>query len=147
MFNKKPRRVRREFFQYKCDESQKIFLEETNSTTKLSSCFKKTDKFRNNANLFFKTLNKTIHKCFKKVRIKTGSERPLGDQNIQAKLKLKLDLKKLCKNSTCEKEKKEALDKLEEIEEVLVEEFASKNAATVKEHLESLVTVWYYTYI
>ena len=91
-------------------------------------------------NSFFKTLDGIFHKCFKKVRIRTGQKRNLGDQNIQEKLKTKAELKVLMMNTTCEIALKEATTKLEEIEEILIEETAEKNAKIVQEHVEAVET-------
>ena len=45
-FNRKKRSVRKEYFQFKCEASQAKFLEETNSTTKPSSCFEESEHFQ-----------------------------------------------------------------------------------------------------
>ena len=92
-FKRMPKRVRKEFFQFKCEESKKLFQKMTSSTSKFTSCFENNRNFENNSNSFFKKLNRTFHQCFKKVRIKTGNDRLHGEQSIQAKLKLKSELK------------------------------------------------------
>ena len=74
-----PRTIRKEFYQFKCSESKKNFREETSSSCELSSCFNNEEDFEFCAKLFFQTLKKKIHKCFKKVRIKTGNNRQLGE--------------------------------------------------------------------
>ena len=71
-FNRRPVIIRKEYFRFKCEESKKRFHDETSTTSKLSSCFKNETNFDSSAKLFHRTLNKTVHKCFKKVRIKSG---------------------------------------------------------------------------
>ena len=84
-FKRKPKFIRKEFFQFKSEEGKTKFLEETSSTSKFSSCFKSKKNFGKNANLFYKTLNRTFYRCFKKVRIRSGNDRLHGENNIQLK--------------------------------------------------------------
>ena len=70
----KPRSVRTEFYQLKNYENQKMFLQETTSTAKLSSSFDKNRSFPHNANVFFKNLKSCIHRNFRKVRITKGGK-------------------------------------------------------------------------
>ena len=139
-FSRKSRKVRQQLFMFKCEESKQLFCEETNSTSKLSSCFHECKDISKCSNNFFKSLDGIFHKCFKKVRIRTGQKRNLGDQSIQEKLKTKAELKVLLMNTTCEIAQKEAKTKLEEIEEILIEETAEKNAKIVQEHVEAVET-------
>ena len=97
-------------------------------------------KFEKASNLFFKTLKGTFHKCFKKVRIRTGGPRTLGNESIQERLNIKAELKKFLLNNKCRIAHKKATKKLEKVEESLVEETASKNSQIVKEHLDNLET-------
>ena len=137
-FNRKSRKLRKELFKFKCEESKKLFLEETNSSSKLTSCFHSQQDISKCSERFVKTLNGIFHKCFKKVRIRTGQKRNLGEEKIQEKLKMKSELKILLINNKCKVAQKQAKIKLEEIEEFLIEETASKNAKIVEEHLEAL---------
>ena len=67
--------VRKEFFQLKNIENQELFYEETNTTNKLTASFQENRTFPHNANIFFKVLNDCTHKCFKKVRVKSGGNK------------------------------------------------------------------------
>ena len=71
-FLRKPIKTRREFFNFKCEKGKQLFLEETNSSNKLSKCFTNSDNFNFNCNCFFRHLIKCFHKCFTKIRIKSG---------------------------------------------------------------------------
>ena len=52
-FERKKRRIRKEFFQFKCKESKRNFLEETSINNHLSSCFENSENFEKNASAFF----------------------------------------------------------------------------------------------
>ena len=93
IFDRKPRKIRNEHFLFKCQESKKRFLDETNSTKLLSSSFQDKRSFLKCSELFFKSLDRTFHKCFKKVRIRNGHKKTYGDECIQEKLNLKTKLK------------------------------------------------------
>ena len=83
-----------------------------------------------------------LHKCFKKVRIRSGGKAGKSDQHIKirAQLKLRMQLKIFLKNSTCSTEKKIAEELLEEVERFLTENTAAKNVATVKEYIKYVET-------
>ena len=141
-FLKKSRVIRKELFNLKCEEGKKHFYEETNTTNTLSTCFSRSASFQQNSNKFFKNLMGTFHKCFKKIRIRSGKLKSYGEENIQGKLKLKLVLKRfLLNNISCKIATKLAKQKLEEIEESLAEATAAKNAHIVKDHVENIETI------
>ena len=137
-FKRLKRTIRKEHFQFKCLESKKMFMEETSNNSKLSECFRNSNDFESCANHFYRTLKKKIHKCFKKVRIRTGKSRSFGEQSIQDKLKLKSDIKLFMKNNECRIGQRLASKKLEELEEEIVAECATKNAKIVKDHLSTI---------
>ena len=140
-FSKQSRKVREEFFKFKCVESQKLFYEETSSSATLSSCFTVHGNYKTEANRFFKLLNGTFHKCFKKIRIKSGSNKPAGDETIQGKMKLRTDLQIFVRNNKCKIADTIAKSKLETIEEDLIKLTAAKNSETVKEILKDVETL------
>ena len=141
-YTRKPRQIRKEFFNFKCEAGKKHFLEETSKTEKLSTCFETNKTFEEKADNFFKTLTGIFHKCFQKVRIRSGNNKIFGDQSLQDKIKLKKLLKIfLLNNIECNSARTLAQEKLNDIEESLEEETATVNANTVKEHIESMETV------
>ena len=139
-FNRKPRKIRTEFFQFKCEESKMKFYEETSSNSRLSSCFSSSHDFESGANRFFKLLNRLFHKCFKKIRIKTGSKKSAGDDTLQGKLKLRTELKVFLTNNKCRIAEQIAKSRLEKIESELAGESAANNAKFVKDILENVET-------
>lgn len=140
-FNRRPVIIRKEYFRFKCEESKKRFHDETSTTSKLSSCFRNETNFDSSAKLFHRTLNKTVHKCFKKVRIKSGKNKFLGDKIIQDKMKLAKKLKLFLWNNKCKIGNKIAQNKLKEVEDQIVEIEASKNAEIVREHIDTVETL------
>ena len=83
--------VRREVFDFKNKESQKMFFEATNLSTKFSGIFDQKGPIENNVNKFYKTLDDTFHQCFKKIRIKSKNSVPNDEEekNILKKMNLK----------------------------------------------------------
>ena len=139
-FNRKPRKIRTEIFQFKCEESKRKFYEETSSNSRLSSCFSSSHDFESGANKFFKLLNRLFHKCFKKIRIRTGSRKPAGDDSIQGKLKLRTELKVFITNNKCKIAEQIAKSRLEKIESELAAESAANNAKFVKDIVQNVET-------
>ena len=140
IYHKKSRVIRKEIFNFKCVESKKLFHEETNTTNTLSTCFDRNKSFQQNSSQFYKKLIGTFHKCFKKIRIRTGNTKEYGEESIRGKLQTKLLLKKFLFNSSCKVARKAAEERLKELEDSVAEATAAKNAHIVKEHIENMET-------
>ena len=138
VFNKKPKKIRQEFFKYKNEEDRKKFLKETSESTKFRKCFDNTENFEISSNKFFKTLKNTIQNCFKKVRVVQGQNKKLGNPSIQEKLKQNTKLKAFLKINKCKADQEVAESRLSEIEETIANELASYNAETVKDYVENM---------
>ena len=61
-FNRSSRKIRKEIFLFKCEESKQVFLEETSSNKKLSSCFHESNDILKCTERFVKTLQGMFHK-------------------------------------------------------------------------------------
>ena len=137
-FTRNPVRIKNEFFNYKSEEGMKNFLTETTTNTDLSDCFLHED-FKHGASKFFKTLKRKLHKCFKKIRIKSGTPHNVGNKSVQDKLKKRMELKDCLKNNKYNGDPKETIKtKLEEIEAELARDLADKNAEFVKDVMENI---------
>ena len=79
-----------------------------------------------------------FHKCFKKVRIRSGNRKTHGDETIQKKLSAQTALKMKLLNNKCKETEESTKNKLKEIENDLVEETVNKNVKTVKDHLKQI---------
>ena len=135
----KPRKVRKEIFLMKNKESQELFYEETSKSNFLTSSFSQGSDFPRNASIFFKRLNSCIHKCFKKVRIKSGGSAYQSDQpNIKEKLVMKRKLKIFLMNNKCQEYRGIVEGKIKEIDNYLIEKCAAKNAEIIKQHFREV---------
>ena len=88
---------RREVFNLKNSECQSQFFEETDRGLKFQQCFGINGNFEAKCNKFMKTLDDTLHKCFKKIRIKKTGARIGGAKTevlelIMEKSKLSISL-------------------------------------------------------
>ena len=75
---KKEKKSNEEFFNLKNGEGQKKFKEVTSNNNHLSKVFEDNNDLNEATNQFLKRLNKTIFKCFKK--IKPRKEKPVEEQ-------------------------------------------------------------------
>ena len=137
---RKQKTARNEFFKFKCEESKQLFKEETSVNDHLSSCFNVAEEFKTNAGKFYKALQRKFHKCFKKVRIKSGT-RKVGNPSMQAKLMMILNLRKQIDNCTCEMEQKQFEESLKQVEEALAKETAEANTEKIKDYIKSVETL------
>ena len=62
----KPSRI--ELFNFQNVEGQQQFTDETTNTTKFSQCFQNNSPFLKQTQNWFRMFNRTIHRCFKKIR-------------------------------------------------------------------------------
>ena len=79
-----------------------------------------------------------IRNCFKKVRIKTGNDKPLGNETLQSKLKFKAEMIIFLKNNKCKIAKTIVEDILSETEVFIEENFAQQTANLIKNQVEEL---------
>ena len=75
------------------------------------------------------------------MRILDRTNRKLGNQLVQDKLKLKSKLKSFLKNNECKVDQQIAELKLSNIEETITHELASSNAEAVKEYVGNMETL------
>ena len=128
-YSPKPKECRVEVFNFKNEDAQKRFLIET-SKKHLSCCFTPNKTADECANLFKKTLNKTVHKCFKKVRVSRKT-----DTILEEKMKLRDQLKL---ESTCANTNTNIITKLTLAEQDIQQHCASENALQIKEQVKGL---------
>ena len=70
-------------------------------STNLTSCFTSCENFESACSSFHKQLQKTLHKCFTKIRIKKGGNQHLGNKIIQAYLKARREITILKRTVSC----------------------------------------------
>ena len=75
---------RKEFFNFRNLQCQKVFKEKTDNNEKLRICFQTDESLEKQSNKFLTTLNNIFHECFKKIRvnnkIRTTEETRLMDE-------------------------------------------------------------------
>ena len=136
----KKSQVRREFFNFKSEEARKLFFEDTNTTTDLSSCFSKDKNFEVSCKSFFKELNKKFHKNFTKVRIKKGGNMRCGNYDLQIRLKIKRDIEILIKNTKCSVSLQLLRNQLGKIENQIADIQARSNTEVIRKYLDACNT-------
>ena len=100
-WNKQVKEKRNELFNLKNRECQERFKEATNSENNnhfLSSVFDDEEDLNVMTEKFLKRLQKTIHKCFRKIRITERVDSEKEDLRKRLMIKVNLNLKKLRKS-------------------------------------------------
>ena len=83
-----------EIFNFKDAEGQRKFKEMTNDSTKLSAVFDSKEPIDIQSKKFLKKLNKILHQCFKKIKIKKSYKTDIDKLfEEQKELKHKADKK------------------------------------------------------
>ena len=72
--------TRREIFDFKIKEGQRMFFEATNISNRFSECFDPLKPVEENVNRYYKTLDDAFHQSFKKIRIKSRNSEPKDEK-------------------------------------------------------------------
>ena len=112
------------------------FFNETETTNDLTSCFISKD-FNKSSKSFFKELNRKFHKCFTKVRVKSGGDRRVGNPLIQAIFNVQSAAIKLRQQTVCHISLKLLSNFQKKIEECLLLNQSKEHATKVKNHISS----------
>ena len=131
---------RMEIFNLKNSECQETFFQDTSQGIKFQDCFRQDRSFEQKCKKFQNTLNDTLHKCFKKIRItKNGNirgKKKVVHDLIREKNKLSLSLNTIeCKLGRCIIE-----NEIQRLEDNISEISASHNAGVVREAVKKLET-------
>ena len=135
-------KTKREIFNFKNKECQRMFFDVTDNSTKLSSCFQSTKDFQGQSKSFFKNLNRTFYQCLKKIRItnKSKKENQLTD-DFQKCLDMKANLKTFSTMAKSEFAKYTIKMKIEQIEEKILKITSEKNAKKITEQISQIQTL------
>ena len=124
---KKPGRV--EYFNFKNQDCQQFFFQETSTTTEFENCFEGDEGINVQGTNWFRKLNRSFHKSFKKVRFNGKSKETNLTQLFDKRRELVQKMKKCEDNLKAETEKE-----LSEIdEEIVAEENKDKVIENFKE--------------
>ena len=125
-FTKELKNKRIEVFNFKNPLMQERFLQET-SGDRLVRCFNPSNSLEQNSQSFKKTLTSIVHKCFKKVRVRTDKPSVIDEKLHQLDV-----LKRQSKEGTT------TVGEVNKLEIEVQEQCAVKNAEAIREHVENL---------
>ena len=131
-------RTKREIFNLKNTECQQKFLEVTENTNKLSSCFSQGNSFLDQTSKFFKTLDGTFHQCFKKIRIKNKTMNVNKKDDIQVNLEIKTKLQMFLNESKSAFSRQIIEKRLAEVTEKILLLSSTRNKKIIDEHFLQL---------
>ena len=126
--------MRHEIFNLKSIECQEIFKDETENTTKFTDIFKKEEPFDMKTRKFQRSLNQSLRKCFKKVRVQKKQRK----SELSKQLELWSKLKNFIKNSKCEKSIKSTQIRFQKNDQIIENMCSDQNAKIVEDHVETL---------
>ena len=141
-YNTKKKFLRREIFDFKNKEGQKLFYEATNLTKKFDNCFDHKNPIKENVNRYYKALDDLFHQNFKKIRITSKNSEPKDEKQkeLLTKLKLKKNYEITLKTTSCKLMKTILTQQIEDLEEEVGTDICDKNAEKVKEHISEINT-------
>ena len=100
----------------------------------MSQCFDGQKSVEEKTDCWLKVLQKKFYKCFKKIRITKTNK----TNEIQQKLTIRMDLKKIIKNSNDDIEQIVAKKKLNDIENEISEKTSFDNFEKIKKHIGTI---------
>ena len=123
---------RKEFFNFRNLQCQKVFKEKTDNNEKLRICFQTDESLEKQSNKSLATLNNIFHECFKKIRVNNKIRITEETRLMDEKLKLINEQKKQ-NDDTGEIQKK-----IDDIQKILIELTAKKNTEKVLKNFNAL---------
>ena len=126
---------RREIFDFKDQEAQKVFKELSDNSEQLNNCFKSDKSPPEEAGRFFKVLNNLFHRSFKKIRIRTNVK---PDNNCEEGRLLALRTKLLALKVRNRGNSDEIKKKIDFIEKEISTNIATKYASKIQSHLSMI---------
>ena len=127
-------RNRREIFNLKNPECQAGFFEATNEGFKFQNCFDGNDSLECKTNRFIKTLDDMLHKCFAKIRIKSGIKKDEIKDIIKQKTEMSLSLSTV----QCKLAREIISSEIQKMEDSISRLSSSRNAGIVKYYVKNL---------
>ena len=128
---------RREIFNFKDIESQKIFFQNTNKSNNLSKLFQTNDSIEVKAKQFGKNLIGLFQKCFKKKRIVKGQKLT----EIDFMMTLREKLARFIKTAKCKLAIILAKRSLDEIEGDFSVHCSEKNVEKIKNYMGEMCNI------
>ena len=134
---KRQKENRREIFDFKNIESQKLFREYTENCQELENCFKGIASPKTKSVRFFKELDNAFHRTFQKIRIRRcGNVKAATDEGKMIILRSKLQR---VKSENTNVEVRDSLDKkIEFLDHEISRVTALKNAEIIRSNLKQI---------
>ena len=111
----------------------KIFKEKTSKTNRFTNCFTREGDIKKEGRKWMKTLQNTIHKCFKKVRIVQKKKCHIQEQ-LDVRRKLQSDIK----HAQTAEERHKLEDILQKVEDKISEDCETKQYEKITSQLQSI---------
>ena len=129
----KRHKARQEIYCLRNEASLKKFKEVTTSTKKFSSCFTKDGDIRKEGKKWLKLVRRTIHVCFRKVRITERKK----DQ-VQEQLDERRMIKSKVNQANTAAERHELEDRLQRIEQSISDSCETKHINIIRDQIRSI---------
>ena len=126
---------RTEVYRLRNTEELRQFKDATTYTNRFTKCFSQGGDINQEGEMWMKTLQKSIHSCFKKIRIRNNN--PKKDE-MQKKMEDRKDLIKKLSNVKSPAERHKLEDQISMIEGEISEEYRKKQIEKVHEHLNEI---------
>ena len=130
----KRRECRKEVYRIRDEDGLKEFKVKTTETKRFTRCFQGDGTIEQQGKMWLKQLQKTIHVCFKKVRLRTSKK----VDSIQEKMNERKTIKTKISKAKTVTERHELEDALQTIEEEISMECDEKNYNIIAEQLGSI---------
>ena len=124
---------RQEIFRLRNKSDLETFKKETTNTCKFTNCFTKEGDVQREGKKWLKTLQSTIHHCFRKIRVTQKKK-----DDLQQKLDLRRKLKNDINSTNTPSERHKLEDKLSQLEEIISSECEARNYERIKAQLQSI---------
>ena len=111
----------------------KTFKEKTSKTNRFTRCFTNDGDIQKEGKKWMKTLQNTIHKCFRKVRIVQKKKSHIQEQ-LDTRRKLQSDIK----HAQTAEERHKLEDKLQEVEDKISEDCETEHYEKITSQLQSI---------
>ena len=125
---------RREIFNLKNPENQARFFKATNEGVQFQKCFDGNSSLEFKSNRFIKTLDDVLHKCFTKIRIKSGVKKDEISDLIQRKTEMSVSLPAV----QCKLAREIISSQIQKTEDDISRLSSSRNAAIVRDYVKNL---------
>ena len=132
--NEKPQKI--EFYNFKSIESKQRFFTDTNTTTRFTECFERTQSINNKCTGFFRQFKRSLYNNFEKIRINKSNRKNIGNKKFNGIDVERRNIVDFLKTNKCKLGKKIAETTLRSLEENLSDIVASENVVRIEKMIK-----------